>query len=398
VLAVVVLTAVVGGMAWMLRSRPAPAPTHISAATPVLPLAAATAAIIEPSIPVPESPRPEAASEKAEERPAPPTAPLPEPLEDMVSRVIPAVVLVETPGGRGTGFFVAPDTLLTNVHVVAGNSSVTIRRSSGATDSARVTAMSSEFDIAVLRISNPDSHQAIIPIGSITKMRVGQEVIAIGSPLGTLQSTVTRGIVSAVRQSGAAMLVQTDAAVNPGNSGGPLLDRTGTAIGITTMSYAGRQGLNFAVAIDHAQAVLDGRMTSTSPVSAPNDFRSLSPEQPSSADLTRSGGGQLFERTIAQLAQRADGLDGRWRSFKGACYQGRIVGAFDREWYALFDPRAMQGVVVSGCAGSFADLQRGAQDVRDAVGAAEEAARQADVYPGTRRDILRRYRLDSLIR
>ena len=66
-------------------------------------------------------------------------------------------------------------------------------------------------------------------------------------------------IVSAIRQTGEATLVQTDAAVNPGNSGGPLLDRAGTVIGITTMGYTDRQGLNFAVGIEHAGPLLEGR-------------------------------------------------------------------------------------------------------------------------------------------
>src|SRR5439155_440218 len=128
------------------------------------------------------------------------------------------------------------------------------------------------------------------------------------------------------------------------------------------------------------------------------DFKSLLPAQPSPTDQARINGGQTFERTVVELAQRADVLDVRWRNFKSACYQRPIVGAFDREWYAFFDQRAMPGAVSPGCTGSFADLQRGAQDIRHAAAAADETARQADVFPGTRRDILRRYRLDALIK
>ena len=89
--------------------------------------------------------------------------------------------------------------------------------------------------------------------------RVGQEVIAIGSALGVLSNTVTRGIVSAVRQVGAVTLVQTDAAINPGNSGGPLLDRQGMVIGVNSMTVgqAGGEGVAFAVAIDHVTQLLD---------------------------------------------------------------------------------------------------------------------------------------------
>ena len=96
--------------------------------------------------------------------------------------------------------------------------------------------------------------------------------MAIGSPLGLLQNSATRGIVSAIRQLGAVTVIQTDAATNPGNSGGPLLDRQGDVIGITTMGVKEAQGLSFAVASDHAQQVLDGkRSTSTAtPLSSLN--------------------------------------------------------------------------------------------------------------------------------
>src|SRR5207244_11629700 len=178
-------------------------------------------------------------------------------------------------GGYATGFFISPDTILTNVHVVAGNVSVTIRRPDGATQPARVDATAPELDIAVVRVSNPDAAQATLPLGSAMRARAGQEVIALGTPLG-LQNTVTRGIVSAVRQVGAVTLVQTDAAINPGNSGGPLLDRSGEVIGIPTkgMRSSVAQGLSFAVAIDHASALLSGRRpaaASNTPIANLND-------------------------------------------------------------------------------------------------------------------------------
>jgi len=77
-----------------------------------------------------------------------------------------------------------------------------------------------ETDVAVLRVLDPDASQQVLPLGSAARVRTGQEVIAVGSPLGVLQSSVTRGIVSAVRAVGGVTLVQTDAAINPGNSGG----------------------------------------------------------------------------------------------------------------------------------------------------------------------------------
>jgi S1-C subfamily serine protease len=138
---------------------------------------------------------------------------VPATLEDIVSRAIPAVVLVETSGGRGSAFFVTPDTLLTNAHVVSGYSSVTIRASGGATTTAYVTKTAPDFDLAMLHVADPKPDQATIPLGSVNQLRAGQEVIAIGSPLGVFQNSVTRGIVSSLRQMDAVTLVQTDAAL-----------------------------------------------------------------------------------------------------------------------------------------------------------------------------------------
>jgi len=315
-------------------------------------------------------------------------------LEDLVGRVLPAVVTIQTPAGRGSGFFVAPDIILTNVHVVTTSRIVTVRRFDGTMTTARVEKQSDAFDIAVLRVLDPLADQATIPMGSAASARAGQEVIAIGTPLGFLQNTVTRGIVSGLRQVDGATLVQTDASINPGNSGGPLLDRRGVAIGIIKSGYEGR-GLSFAVAIEHARTLLGGQAPPAG-VSArgSEEYRALSPAVASPGEQRRLEGLKAYEQTIAELARRADALDGHWRSFQGACYAGRIAGSFDRDWFALFDPRAMQGSVSPGCGPAFVDIRREALDIRDGVVGADERARQADVYPGARRDALRRGKLD----
>jgi hypothetical protein len=318
-------------------------------------------------------------------------------LEDVVSRAMPAVVRVETPGGTGSGFFIAADTMLTNVHVVGTNTSVTIRKPDGKAVMARVDTTAPELDIAVVRVNVPDPGQPTLTLGSGMHARAGQEVITLGSPLG-LQNTVTRGIVSAVREVGGLTLVQTDAAINPGNSGGPLLDRTGKVVGITTMGLRSSvaQGLSFAIAIEHAQALLAGKRTVDphgTPISALNEAMS-GHKAPAEADAARDAAARGYEQLIAAQARRADALDERWSSFKRNCYEGAVAGAFVHEWYALWEPRAMRGAVSPGCEGSFADIRRVADDIRDRVIAAGEAARQADVYPGTRRELLHRYRLE----
>jgi S1-C subfamily serine protease len=342
-----------------------------------------------------------AASKRTEAPPAPADAPAaasaPAGLEDVISHAMPALVRVETASGFGSGFFITPDTMLTNVHVVGGNTTVSIRRPDGTTLTAHVDITAPELDIAVLRISSPDPNQPTLPMGSGAHARAGQEVIALGTPLG-LQNTVTRGIVSAVREVGGLTFVQTDAAINPGNSGGPLLDRSGHVIGITTLSMQSSvaQGLSFAIAIEHAQALLAGKRSTEqrgTPLSTLNEAMS-GRRTPADSDAARERSAKTYEQLIATLARRADALDERWRSFKRSCYEGRVVGVFDHEWFALWDPRAMQGAVSPGCGSGFSDIRRVADDIRDAVVAAGEAARQADVYPGTRRDVLRRDHLD----
>ena len=320
-------------------------------------------------------------------------------LEDVIGRSLPAVVRVETSNATGSGFFITPDTLLTNVHVVGGNASVTVRRAGGDTVPARVETTAAEIDVAVLKIANPNPGQATLPMGAASRLRAGQEVIALGSPLGVFQNSVTRGIVSAVRQVGELTLVQTDAAINPGNSGGPLIDRAGDVIGITSMSIPSRQGLGFAIGIEHAQALLAGHhmqtTSSATPLVALSHAMATGDAQPSDSDLQRDEGTRTYEQTLAQLARTASGLDDYWQRFRKVCYEGRIVGSFDREWFAVFDPvRAMPGNVPPQCGSYFDDIKTRAREIQQGVLGADEAARKSDVYPGVRRDLRRKYRLD----
>jgi V8-like Glu-specific endopeptidase len=315
-------------------------------------------------------------------------------IEDIVSRAMPAVVRVETGTGSGSAFFIKPDTLLTNVHVAAASASLTIRRIDGSTTTAHVEQSAPQFDIAVLRVHNPLPNQTTIRLGFTEGVRIGQEVIAIGSALGTLQNTVTRGIVSAVRQSGNATLVQTDASLNPGNSGGPLLDRSGAAIGVATMGYSGAQGLNFAVGIGHARALLEGRRPAPAPATTSSpDLRGLSVAVPAENDRKRAEGERLYESTLVQFARRADDLDAEWRRFRERCYTASVAGSFDREWFALLSNGAIAGPVASFCQSYFEDFKRAAAEFRDKMRQADEAAWRADVYPGTRREARRTRKL-----
>ena len=317
-------------------------------------------------------------------------------LEDLVARVSPAVVVVETSAGRGSGFFVRYDTIITNAHVTGSDTTVRIRRAAGDASTARVESVARDVDLAILKVSNAQSDQPTVSLGTVAGIRTGQEVVAIGSALGVFQNTVTRGIVSGVRQAGGVTLIQTDAAINPGNSGGPLVDRHGDVIGVNTMGVISAQGISFAVAADHVQDILGGQHRSTTTATPASSLNQTlgSRASGSDTDAAREQAARAYEQTIAQLAKRADALDDYWRRFRTSCYRGPIVGTFDREWFAFFEPRAMQGSVANGCGSAFSDTQQQANAVRDGVARAEEAARRGDVYPGARRDILRKYRLD----
>jgi S1-C subfamily serine protease len=390
-----------------VQRRFAPAAAHPSPATAAPPKRAAAPAAPQAPTPAPETASEPTALERvmaaaaaskkaAGDAPATPAA-ASAALEDVIGRALPAVVRVETPGSQGSGFFIARDTLLTNAHVVGSNTTVSLRRPDGTMLMGRVDVSAPDLDIAIVRTTGSDPGQATLIMGSGARARPGQEVVALGSPLG-LQNTVTRGIVSAVRDMGPLTLVQTDAAINPGNSGGPLLDRSGLVVGITTLGVkpSEAQGLSFAIAIEHAQALLAGKR-STDPRSTPLATLNEAMSGRSAGPATAPGidrGSRAYEEALAAQSNRANALDEQWRAFKRICYQGRIADAPGREWFAIWTPSAMQGTVPPGCQSAFGDIRRAADGIRDAVAAAGEAARQADVYPGLRRDLLRRYRLD----
>ena len=336
--------------------------------------------------------------EPARAREAAPPAPAlasarPATLEDVIERSLPAVVLVQTPAGRGTGFFVSPDTVITNAHVVEGHTYVSLRLANGASLRGRVVRSDDPLDLAAIQTADALPTQPALPL-SPGAARVGQEVIAIGSPLG-LQNTVTRGIVSALRQAGTVTLVQTDAAINPGNSGGPLLDRNGEVVAVATMRVSGRaEALGFGVAAGHIRDLLDNRSAPAAPAPAARPDQAFAPGAPDGLDGERESAEAVYERFLVTAAQRADQLDRSWTDFVRDCLGGRApTTRGDRGWFALFG-RFDDSAIAPGCVRFYADFKFAAQQFNERMTEAAEGARRAGVYPGVCRTLRQRYRVD----
>ncbi len=170
--------------------------------------------------------------------------------------------------GVGSGFvFDASGLILTNHHVVEGSDQITVTFKDGSELPGTIVASDARHDLAVVKVDSPTTLPTV-PIGDASALRVGQQVIAIGSPLGTFTESVTSGILSATgrtievgspnsRQTTTMTgLLQTDASINPGNSGGPLLDDTGAVIGVNSAAAQSAQGIGFAVPIDVAAEIM----------------------------------------------------------------------------------------------------------------------------------------------
>jgi S1-C subfamily serine protease len=190
------------------------------------------------------------------------------------AKAIPGVVTITTQTalgfrsatGVGSGFlFDSGGWILTNGHVVDGASSITVQLADGRQLTGQVYGIASSTDLAVVKVDA--TGLPALTLGDSHGLALGQAVIAIGSPLGEFPDSVSTGVVSGLDRSISIRgigtldgLIQTDAAVNPGNSGGPLLDTLGRVVGVATATSGAAQGISFAIPIDAARSIMDAAL------------------------------------------------------------------------------------------------------------------------------------------
>jgi serine protease Do len=197
----------------------------------------------------------------------------------VAAAVKPSVVTITTSGvsnlspfsvpetGAGSGFIVSADGLiLTNNHVVSGATTLTVTLEDTTTLDATVVSTDATHDLALIKVNA--TNLTPVTLGDSSTVQVGQLAIAIGSPLGTFTDSVTQGIVSGIDRSitvadtstrtteSLSGLIQTDAAINAGNSGGPLLDVNGHVVGIITATASNAEGMGFAIPINQAKDMI----------------------------------------------------------------------------------------------------------------------------------------------
>ena len=232
-------------------------------------------------------------------------------IADVTENALPSVAHIVTGSGSGTGFVVNESGLVvTNKHVVEGSSQVSVRMATGSEYRGSVTQRHPTLDLAYITIDSTGTFTPIA-VGDSDEVRVGAEVIAIGFPLGSTlgsEPTVSVGIISAKRDD----RLQTDASLNPGNSGGPLLDMFGQAVGVVVSRVeedsSGRpiSGIGFAIPINEVKAELGERVSPSGPVlPTPTPFPTIGPTPDLEATMTAIEAIDAFRRVSDQATQSA---------------------------------------------------------------------------------------------
>ncbi len=404
VAAIIVLAGLV--VLWRRPQPPEPGAEPVPAVETALASAVAEPASPEPP---PVTPAPGGA-DAAVAAPVAPTSVVPAPavlpsvsspgsFADVVSRCAPAVVTIESAVGLGTGFFVSPTQVLTNYHVVAQNATVTLRFRNGQQARGRVTARSPDADLALVESEVALADRAL-ELRQVSSVRAGEEVLAIGSPaLGrsALETSVTRGIVSGIRSLGGITVVQTDAALNPGNSGGPLVDADGRVVGVNTIKAVQQESIGFAVASDYAQALLEGRpigavTDSTRGVASPGQVPTPVPSAaPSQTEVEREAGAQMLDQQAASVAPHAARFTRMVERYRDACLTQS--GVRSQSWQSVERYVATDSAAAPECLSLRSEIGSLKADISDALRQLTDIARRSGVYPGTIRSVYVKYGL-----
>jgi serine protease Do len=217
----------------------------------------------------------------------------------IAKRISPSVVVIEgeTDSGAvlGSGFIVSKDgKIVTNLHVISDLKAVRVYAASGEIfDRVSVVATDERRDLAIVQVAGFDL--PALELGNSNAVTVGERVVVVGSPRG-LEGTVTAGILSSVRESEGFKVLQTDAAVNPGNSGGPLVNERGQVVGVVSFKLRSAEGLNFAIPINYVRSRLN---KTHEPVSLEQMRKGLN-----SQSTTQGLGGPSLKETLGWLKEK----------------------------------------------------------------------------------------------
>jgi len=221
---------------------------------------------------------------------------------EIAKKVSPSVVVIQgkTESGQvlGSGFVVSKDgKIVTNLHVIRDMKTATVQLANGDVfDSVALLAIDERRDLAIVKVAGFDL--PVLELGNSDVLAVGEQLVIVGSPRG-LEGTVTAGILSSVRDSGGGFKVlQTDASVNPGNSGGPLVNNKAEAIGVVSFKLRSAEGLNFAVPINYVRGLLNNLHEPITLEQMQKDLLS------SAATLPQSNGGQTLRETLDWLSEK----------------------------------------------------------------------------------------------
>lgn len=211
-------------------------------------------------------------------------------IEKCVDTVSEAVVKISSPGGSGSGFFVHDHGfLITNYHVIEKETKIEVTVFEKATNGfarktfkkVKIEAINPFVDLALLKIEDlGDTKAKSVYLGDISRIKAGENVFAIGNPLG-LERTVTNGVISSTNRAFNGLIyIQTNADINPGNSGGPLFNLAGEVIGVTNMGYIFSGGLGFAIPVNYVKHFIENRDAFVYDKDNPNSgYKYLQPER-----------------------------------------------------------------------------------------------------------------------